>query len=274
MSALSLPHGAHRDVPSAIYHARVEGLASKSVLDMIHRSPAHYRVWLDGHEEPPTPPLIFGGAFHCSLLEPAVYSQAYGVVPDFGDCRKTENKARRDAWRARNAGRIHIDEDDDKTIQAMIRAVHAHPLAGRMIRDGEPELTVRWKDEATDIECKARGDYFVPRHRMLLDVKSSQDASPEAFRKSIADFGYHRQDAFYRAGFRAVGLDVEHFVFVVVEKTPPHAVAVYALDADGIQRGAASIAKDLETLAECLRTKTWPGYPVEIKTLELPPWAA
>ncbi len=269
-----LPHGVHRGVPSEKYHSRILGQASKSALDLLHRSPAHYKAWVDGQEEEPTPALLFGAAFHCALLEPEVFGGTYAVAPDFGDCRFKENKARRDAWRAEHDGAQLLSADDAAAIDAMSRAVWRHPLAGMMMREGEPELTVRWRDAATGVECKARGDYHVARHKMLVDLKSTEDAAPEAFRRSIANYGYHRQDAFYRAGFAAAGLEVEHFVFVVVEKRPPHAVAVYTLDAAAVQRGADSIRRDLEKLAECMQSGEWPGYPVEIRTLDLPPWAA
>jgi hypothetical protein len=109
---------------------------------------------------------------------------------------------------------------------------------------------------------------------MVADVKTTEDARPDAFRKSVANYGYHRQDAFYRGGLSAIGASAQHFVFVVVEKTPPHAVAIYALDQDAVSRGFNSVQADMRRLAECMRSGEFPGYDASIQTLSVPPWAA
>ena len=271
---LSLPPGLYRNIPAAVYHERVPGMASKSTLDLVRRSPAHLKSWLDGHEDEPTPALVFGAAFHCAMLEPEVYATTYASEPDFGDCRFKENKAMRDAWRAKHAGAILISATDAATIAAMCASVRAHPLASKMVRDGDPELTIRWRDEETGLECRARADYYVRPLRMVVDVKTAMDASAGEFRRAVAKYGYHRQDAFYRAAFAAIGEPVDHFVFVVVEKTAPYAVATYALDGDATLRGHESIARDMAAMARCFRDNDYPGYPVEIQTLTVPPWAA
>lgn len=272
--ALALPHGLHSRVPERVYHGRTLGLASKSALDLVRRSPAHYKAWVEGPEKEPTDAMRFGSAFHCALLEPEKFARKYVAEPDFGDCRFKENKARRDAWRAENAGKERLSPDDIEAIKGMVASVHADPYASKMIRNGEPELTVRWRDEETGLECKLRADYYVERHGMIVDVKSVVDASEEGFAKAVSSYGYHRQDAFYRMGFEAIGKRAEHFVFVAVEKEPPYAVGVYTLDEESLSRGAASIEQDMEVLAECLRTGKWPAYGPGIRVIRVKPWAA
>jgi len=275
VSALrALAPGLHRDIPSSVYHERIAGYASKSALDLVRRSPAHYKAWLDGHEEEPTPALVFGSAFHCALLEPKIYASSYVTQPDFGDCRKTANRDRRDAWRAENAGKIILPGDDAEAIVSMVASVRRHPLAGRMITDGDPELTVVWDDPETGLRCKGRADYYVRQHGMLVDVKTALNASASEFRRSVANLAYHVQDAFYRTGFASVGAPVQHFVFVAVEKELPYAVAIYALDVAGVAKGHAQVREDLQTLARCTESNTWPAYPAGIQDISLPAWAA
>lgn len=266
--------GIHHSVPPHKYHRRRIGVVSKSALDMVHRSPAHYKAWVDGLlPERDTPALRFGVAFHCALLEPERFEREYTVEPDFGDCRKKENRAARDEWRAVNDGKTPLSEEDYEAIRGMVTAVHSHELAGKMIRDGEPELTVSWTDDETGLQCKARADYYVRKLGMVLDIKSTEDATWEGFRRNIAKWRYHVQDALYRAGFAAVGEPCQHFVFVAVEKTFPHAIGIYTLDADSVSKGYSAARRDITTLAECLKKDEWPGYPTGIQTIELPPWA-
>jgi hypothetical protein len=274
-SILDLPHGPHENVPNGVYHQRHRGLVSKSALDIVHRTLAHYDAWVDGTlPEEKSEALDFGGLFHCALLEPDRFGSTYIVEPEFGDCRTKANKERRDAWREENTGRTPIAAHFDEAIRGMVKAVHAHPIAGKAVRDGLPEVTLRWKDQDTGLECKSRADYYVKQRRMVVDVKSAIDAGEKAFTKSVANYRYHVQDALYRAGFAAVGEPIQHFVFVVVEKTPPYAIATYVLDMDGIQAGHNAATRDMAKLATALQNNEYPGHPVGIIQLQLPPWAA
>lgn len=271
---LALPHGMHRDVPSAIYHERVPGMLSSGALQLAARSPAHLRAWLDGTDSAPTPALVVGQAFHCATLEPERFARDFAAEPDFGDCRKKENKAARDAWRAANAGAQCLPAEDHATVLAMRASVLAHPIAGRMILDGVPELTVRWRDPETGLPCKLRTDYYVADLGMAVDLKSTEDAGPKAFARSIAEYGYHLQNAHYANGFDVIGAPLAHFVFVAVEKAPPYGVAVYSLDVGSLERGHARVRALSRSIADCVATNHWPCYPETIQQIELPPWAA
>ncbi len=109
---------------------------------------------------------------------------------------------------------------------------------------------------------------------MVVDVKTTSDASEAAFRKSVANYRYHVQDALYRAAFSALGEPVTYFLLVVVEKEPPYAIATYVLDSDAIQRGHTHATRDMQKLAQAVSTGEFPGYPVGVQMLDLPPWAA
>lgn len=272
---LRLPNGAHQNVPHATYHERHLGIVSQTALKLVNRSPAHYKAWVDGTaENEDSPALAFGRAFHCALLEPDVFHESYAVAPDFGDCRNAGNKNRRDKWREEHAGKEHLAADDGRTIIGMVASILSHPLAGKMIRNGVPEMTLKWSDPETKLTCRSRLDYYVERHAMILDAKSTLDARERPFMKQILDYNYHVQDALYRSAAVELQLPIQHFVFVAVEKFPPYAVATHTLGAEGIGKGYSAARRDIETLAECMRTNTWPGYPVGITTLDLPPWAA
>lgn len=282
-SILDLPQGMHEAVPHEVYHQRHLGLASKSALDLVHRSLAHYQSWICGAApDEETPALAFGRDFHCALLEPDIFKSTTVVEPAFGDCRKKENKATRDEWRARvgwdedpakSKVRV-IDKSLDESIRGMIKAVYAHPIASKAIRDGLAELTLRWKDQDTGLQCKTRSDYYVRSRKMVVDFKSAIDGSEKAFTKAVANYRYHVTDALYRASFAAIGEPIQHYMFVVVEKTPPYAIATYVLDMDAIQAGHNAASRDMAKLATALQNNEWPGYPVGIVKLELPPWAA
>jgi hypothetical protein len=269
-----IPAGVHPRMPSGRYHQRELGVVSKSALDKIDRSPLHYRAWVDGElPDNDTPALLFGRAFHASLLEPEVFAKEFVEQPDFGDMRSSANRADRDAWAKEHPGATVITTETMRLLRNMSASVRKHPLGRQLLKEGEPELTVVWNDDETGLKCKCRADYYVPRHELVVDAKSALDASPEQFRRDIAKYRYHVQDALYRAGFSAADKPVQHFVFLAVEKSPPFAVAIYELDSDAIGRGYTSARRNIDTLADCLRKDKWPGYSESIQSLELPPWA-
>lgn len=267
--------GLYRGVPESVYHSRVAGIASKSVLELIARAPAAYEAWLAGKDrQAETPTLFFGKALHMALLEPDRYRTTYTVEPNFGDCRFKEAKATRDAWRAENKSKLLLEQADATHIDGMVKSAKAHPLVSKMLcDDGVSELTARWLDDETGIVCKSRADYYVERLNLCVDIKTAEDARADAFVRSVTNYGYHRQNAFYDDGFRAVGAALEHFVFVAIEKAPPYLIGVFNLDDDAIRRGRGWARSSLRTFADCIERGEYPGYDTSIQTLSLPGWA-
>jgi hypothetical protein len=247
-------------------------VARKTGLDEIARSPLHYWTWVHvGKKETPT--LAFGKALHCAVLEPEVFAKRYVVAQDFVDCRYKANKEAKEQWAATVEGKIILDADDGETITAMTDAVRKHPKAS-MLRRGVAEMPLEWTDLDTGVKCKCKPDYYRKSLALAVDLKTTEDASPEAFARSVATYRYHVQAAFYREGLRANEFPCDHFVFVCVEKRAPYAVGIYELDDDAIEAGRRAAAANLQTLAECLATDTWPGYDHHIVKLSLPKWAA
>lgn len=268
------PHGIDLAVSAHEYHRRELGVVSKSALDEMHRSPLHYRAWVDGIEAEPTAALRFGTALHMALLEPERFARTYIVAPDFGDLRSSKSRERRDAWLEGNPGVIMLSRDDEAAILGMLEAVMKHPAASRLILDGTPEVTLRWTDEITGLRCKSRADYWVKSRRLAVDLKSTDDASPDGFARSVTKWRYFVQDALYRMGFAECGEPIDHFAILAVEKRPPFAVAVYTLDDDAVRKGYEAARRDIERLRECLQRNEWPSYSDGVQELCLPPWAA
>jgi exodeoxyribonuclease VIII len=180
----ALPEGTH-DIADEVYHRRELGIASKSTLDMIHRSPAHYKAWVDGAvPDEDRAALVFGRAFHVAVLEPEKWAANYASLPSFGDGRTKEAKARKATWLAVNEGRIAVPEADYETIEAMAMAVRAHPLASKLVTGGKAEQTLRWCDEATGLQCKSRVDYIAREGTVFVDLKSCANADFNEFRRS------------------------------------------------------------------------------------------
>lgn len=179
-------------------------------------------------------------------------------------------------WTENNPGRIVLSPEVWEQLHAMAAAVHAHPAAGALLTSvpGEAEKSVYWNDPTTGVLCRCRPDWW-REDDVLVDLKTTDDASPEGFAKSMANWRYDVQDPFYTDGVKiATGRNVKAFVFIAVEKKPPYAVGVYVLDSASREIGRAMYQHDLKVYAECLANDNWPGYGDKIQTINMPAWHA
>ena len=256
------------DMPNADYHA--SPAISKSGLDKIAKSPAHYRA----AKEPPaeiTDAMVIGSAFHDYILLPEIFQTAYTVLPEDFNGRTKDGKSYLETIKA--SGQTILKAEWLKDIQGMAAAVAAHPKAAALLTGGHPEVSIFWQDADTGIDCRCRPDY-IHSSGIIADLKSTADAGPAAFSKSCANFRYHVQDAFYSEGFyQATGAWPRGFVFIAVEKTAPYAVACYTLDDVAKEKGRELYQQDLQTLQAAQAANEWPAYSDQIETLTLPVWA-
>lgn len=179
-------------------------------------------------------------------------------------------------WEAVNGHRRILTPDQWAQVHAMRASIHAHPAAGALLTKipGKPEVSVYWEDKEADVLCRCRPDWW-REDGVIVDLKTTEDASREGFAKSIARYRYDVQAAYYLDGVEAAtGQRPRGFVFIAVEKKPPYAVGVYTLDADSIELGRAQYRRDLARYAEALATDKWPAYSERIERIELPAWHA
>lgn len=281
------PGAIYPDMPSEVYHARTLGVVSKGALDRIAKTPAHYRAWVDGAESAETPALAFGRALHARILEPDTFARTYiaeqrhpfrRVTEAQRNAKKPSDETLRaieywDAWAIEAAGKIEISADDAAKVEAIRDAVMLHPVAGALFVGGMAEATAVWIDPATGLLCKSRMDYWRPDISVIGDLKTTEDASPAGFARSVAKYRYAVQDAHYGEGVLHTVQHRANFLFVAVEKEPPYAVAVYQLDREAIARGEELRARDMGLLCDCLQLDAWPSYAPVVSTLSLPAWA-
>lgn len=180
------------------------------------------------------------------------------------------------SWTEKNANRTILSDDQFQQLKAMRDAVMEHPMARALLtgRPGVAEHSVYWNDPVTGELCRCRPDFW-REDDVIVDLKTTEDASPEGFAKSIANWRYDVQDPYYRDGIEiATGRKVKAFVFLAVEKKFPHAVGCYVLDPESIELGRAQCRADLDRFHECRTSQTWPGYGDKIQTISLPAWHA
>lgn len=275
--------GLFPDMPGAAYH-EVEAMSASGAKKMI-RSPLHYKLMRDTPNVP-TAPMQFGTATHACTLEPHTFDALVVCEPQDAPRRPTSAQfnAKKPSpetveaiawWQEFNRasiGKIVLSASDHARVLNCAAAVRAHPAAAGLLDGATIETSLFWTDGLFKVPCKARFDAW--NHGLVIDLKTCQDASPEAFARSAASLLYHLQAAFYfSAAEHVLHQTPQAFVFICVESEPPHAVACYALPSNAILAGNRLANLALERYAAALADGEFRGYPPTIETLPFPKWA-
>lgn len=260
------------DMPDADYR-KADGVAN-SDLKQFGKSGLHY-ITAKTQPNEPTPSMLFGRAYHKAVFEPAEFEKMVAVMPEFAGTGSRKEKAE---WvnAASRAGKIILKDDDYKTIGAMRAVIQAHPMASTMIAHGQAEVSAFWKDEEFDLIRKGRADFLPANSLSIVDLKTTEDAGQDAFSRTLYNFGYHQQAAYYLDLFNALRPNLPpltHFCFIAQEKEAPYAVACYFLDAESIALGRRKYRKLLDRFTICQHSNKWTGYGDELSEIAIPKWA-
>lgn len=231
-----------RNQPDAEYHA-VRAISSSGIRAAFDaRSPRALYGYLQGISGTiDASAASIGSAVHARVLEPNVFEAQWVRKPDINK-RTKAGKAQWAAWQEANAnkhmlvdGRGSCIYDD---VMRMSDAVLAHAEA-KAVLDATSmerrELSL-YADEH-GLAQKARVDIAPDSGSVLYDLKTARDASPGGFARSVESYRYHVQAAHYLTVAKLCGIPAQHFRFIVVEKSEPYFVGVYALTSDYIDLG-------------------------------------
>lgn len=248
-----------------IYHAQPE--ISKHGLDLINKCPAVYNHYRTVEKEPPTPAMVFGSLAHKMVVEDR--EDTLYAMPKI-DRRTKEGKTEYEYHAGLAQGKTVVSPEELATLRGMRDAVRQH-TAQRLFDDMRcAEASLFWNDQDYFTACRGRTD-MICHDGLIVDYKTTDDCSEKSFLRSVVNFRYHVQAAFYVDGLAACGERTNGFAFIAQEKKPPYLVAVYILPKEFIEIGRQEYKKDLRLYQTCFNRDSWPGYNLW-KELEIPTW--
>lgn len=258
---------------------------SKSKTDAIApecgNSPRHYWAkYVDPNRPPfePTASMILGTAIHAAVLEPDSFAAGYIVAPEDAPRRPTERQINAKSpsadtitaigfWQqfaAEAAGRIIFEAEDWQNVIGARDAVLTHPDVKGLFTHGVAEESYFAIDPETGALVKCRPDYNrVGYDGIMIDLKSTADASPEEFGYSATKYRYDVQPGWYKdVTDLALGVEkaVTQFAFVAVESAPPHAVGLYYCTPEQEAHGRLMARRDLKRIIQCTEADYWPDF--------------
>lgn len=205
---------------------------TNSQLGKISKSPAHYAHYRDNRDsQPETRALLFGRAFHLCMLEKEKFDELVVMEPKI-DKRTKAGKEEHDAFKEQNEGKLMLTPVEWYSLMGMRNRLFSSPEAVELMERGKPEQVMVWEDPDTKVLCKCKADWVNLEDGYIMDIKTTQDALPGAFKHSAYKYGYDRQAAMYSDAF-----GVNNFIFIVIEKSAPYNIGVYTSGDDFMTGG-------------------------------------
>ena len=252
-------------LPAEEYHSRPE-ISLHQLLEY-SKSPAHGE-YKRLNPITPTPAMKFGSAFHSYVLDGTVsFFSQYAIKPKV-DGRTTEGKSALRKFYSENEGKVDITEDDFRTIKEMTMTLDGELRHGRIIDfdKGDNEVSLILENEG--VEVRSRIDSI--QNGFLADLKTTDSAHPDDFTKSIINFRYYVQAAFYLDNAAICGIKADDFYFVAIEKTPPYGIKTVRLGLAFLEAGRRYYKNLLRVYRECRAINHFPSYSTDIITIQPP----
>jgi len=266
-----------------VYHNGI-GVAKRQ-LDKIRKSPR--RFYYDNYIAPDmtrTDPMKIGSLVHTAILEPGYLSKRFvsskAMVDKIIEMRPdiknpTATKEYKEAKKIiEEQGITVLSEDVFNMAKEMTESVFKHEKLQNILKNGLAERCVYSIDPDTGLLVRCKPDYMLLDSGINFDLKTTIDASPEEFGKSIWNYRYFVQAAYYNhICTLACQVEFKQFLFGCLEKTAPYDIAIYYASQDVLAHGRAIMMEDLRTYKGCLESGIWHGYPRTINPIDMPAWA-
>lgn len=270
--------GCYTGLDIELYHGDCTdgpGISSSGLRTIEDKSPAHYfaNSYLNPDREEPEPKdhFSFGKAAHTLFLGEDGFKKQFVVRPEkYKDWRTNDAKEWRDEQQT--AGLSVLVPDQIAAIRGIAKSLAADPLVRSGLLQGAVEHSLIWRDGPTGVWLRSRPDVIPSADGVLVDLKTTTDASPQAVQRTVVDLGYAMQGALAGIGMKeTLGITMTDFVLVWIEKSPPYAVNASPVDPEWIYWARRQLRRAIDKFAKCVETGEWPGYQGEATTY-MPPW--
>jgi len=288
----TLAPGIYEGISNDAYHSG-PGVSKTGLWTIYTETPAHYKFGVREEKNH----FDVGTAIDNAILEPELFESQVMKGP----ADRRGNNWKDAVAEAANLGKLLLTAGDYEEVQTIRDAIHADPWINAIITNSKAvvQQSAYALDPVTGVLIRCRPDLRRPDLGLMIDLKSARSAHPAAFARAVLNYGYHAQEAFYTDTWNsAVGAirepdqyvtgeedddgyapteaikgqaigGVEAFCFLVVEKKPPYAFAVYELPPAIVEEGRAAMRKALNTYAECVAADQWPAYQKQRAPIEL-----
>lgn len=246
------------------YFSRDE--VSNSDLNQLAISPRAYKHYKEHGGMVSTPQMRLGSLVHAMYLEPEIVTEQFFLSEKVDGRTKKGKEAKARALEAEAKGLTVVNEEEWEKAQTIITSLKNNL---GFLENGDAEMTAVW--EMFGVKCRGKIDWLY-KDGKIHDLKTTQ--SLKYFEKSVGNFGYHRQAAFYGRAMKQLFGKFKGFTLRVVETTGSFDSADIDIDVEALRVGDKEVRYLLDKLKCCQDTDSWPGIytPDKVNTVGLPRW--
>lgn len=294
------------DMPNEIYHGMTGYLSSTGLLKL-RRSAEHFQAYITGPQKT-TVAKEFGSSFHDLLGTPDLFARRYAKGPrkeDYPTALFTSDDIKQRlaalevklpakaskpelvrtllaaepgaviwdnviaCFEKENEGKTILSAEDFDRLDGMLGSILKNKTVLELVRGGVAEQSIFWIDPRTGTRCKCRPDYLRPDF-ITSDWKTTEDASPEGFKRAVRTYRYDLKTAHYLRGISSIAKEpITEFIHVAVEKQAPYAIGLYALTDETLKCADSENQELLALHAECVKKNNWPAYSPDIQDVDM-----
>lgn len=268
------------------YHS-IDALSNSS-LSILKRSPTEFYARFVA--DPPTmkqeetDAMRLGSAVHMLALEPERFDSEYAIVegpinPSTGNPYGRDTKKFQvwlDQEMMQQTRKVLLKDEFAESLE-IAKAFQSHPAIVAIMTAStekvfEQGYELSYLVEGEDpIRLKCKPDCVIPSEGLIIDLKTTSDPHPDAWKWSAEDYGYHRQAAIYLQAMEARYGKPFRFLFGVVRSKAPYEVGIYELDESSISRGWSEVTDLIAEFKQRSATGDWQSdWQKGIATINVP----
>lgn len=248
-----------KNMPDADYRSEI-GI-SQSMLKPMFTSAQHYQHQFQVEREV-TKPMLIGTATHLACFQPSLFDKEVAVSQKF-DLRKTQDKIDHAKFQEENAGKIIVNAEEFDLIMAMADNVRNHSIFLDVTNKGDAEVSV-FSDilPYKDVKLKGRMDWVNWEQKVILDLKTTNANLSNMYevKNVILDNMYAVQNAMYTMLLEHNNYADFRFIFIMVEKNPPHGVRCFEISVNSLKKAKEKMLLAIAQIQHCVDHDMWIGY--------------
>lgn len=243
--------GVYKDVTIDLYHDS-DGISASGIKLLLDAPEKFHHSYICRKKQNKSPAMVLGNALHAYILEPEKFINSYYIYDNIDKRTKAGKEKYKEAEMSAE-GKILLSQDDFSKIFEM--SYSARNIIKSSIKSrGNIETSIAFKYD--NVLLRSRPDYF--DDDQIIDIKTTRDASPDSFSRSVFSYGYHIQAAIaIMAINKTLGMSYNKVKLIAIESTEPFVTRVYRLNQDSIAQGWAECVKAINIYKNSLMSGNW-----------------
>jgi len=232
-----------------------------SLIKEVLKSPQHGYAMLNSKQEP-TDSMALGSLVHHLVLTPSLPLDSF-VFAEEGQRFKAAEKEQ-----YAREGKTIVRSYMKAEAESMTRAIQENTFASDLLNGSitEEEIYFTTPDGTP---CKSKLD--ARKGGVLIDLKTGSHADVKDFARTVVNYDYHTQLAFYRGAMLSAGVEFKQAYIIHVTNAAPYICRVFKLSDDFLMVGDTRVSDAMETAINLM--EGWkPEQPSKVIDLDLPGW--